>query len=113
MPLAQATVSQHLKVLKEAGLVRGPIDGRELLLLPRPERIADLRAAPRRLLGGSRPRCLDDIRTRGDRRMTEPTTRSGRSSASSYGAIAQRRRELLRAELLRLRAARRRRTGST
>lgn len=27
MPLAQATVSQHLKVLKEAGLVRGTIDG--------------------------------------------------------------------------------------
>jgi DNA-binding transcriptional ArsR family regulator len=27
MPLAQATVSQHLKVLKEAGLVRGRIDG--------------------------------------------------------------------------------------
>jgi ArsR family transcriptional regulator len=27
LPLAQATVSQHLKVLKEAGLVRGEIDG--------------------------------------------------------------------------------------
>ena len=27
MPLAQATVSQHLKVLKEAGLIRGRIDG--------------------------------------------------------------------------------------
>jgi len=27
MPLAQATVSQHLKVLKEAGLVQGEIDG--------------------------------------------------------------------------------------
>lgn len=27
MPLSQATVSQHLKVLKEAGLVRGAIDG--------------------------------------------------------------------------------------
>ena len=26
LPLAQATVSQHLKVLKEAGLVRGEID---------------------------------------------------------------------------------------
>src|SRR5262252_11199554 len=26
LPLAQATVSQHLKVLKEAGLVRGDID---------------------------------------------------------------------------------------
>ena len=27
MPLAQATVSQHLKVLKEAGLVEGEVDG--------------------------------------------------------------------------------------
>ena len=27
MPLAQSTVSQHLKILKEAGLVEGEIDG--------------------------------------------------------------------------------------
>jgi ArsR family transcriptional regulator len=27
MPLSQATVSQHLKVLKEAGLITGEIDG--------------------------------------------------------------------------------------
>ena len=27
LPLAQSTVSQHLKVLKEAGLVRGTIEG--------------------------------------------------------------------------------------
>ena len=27
LPLAQATVSQHLKVLKEVGLVQGEIDG--------------------------------------------------------------------------------------
>ncbi len=27
MPLSQATVSQHLKVLKDAGLVKGTIDG--------------------------------------------------------------------------------------
>ncbi len=27
LPLAQATVSQHLKVLKEAGIVRGEVDG--------------------------------------------------------------------------------------
>ena len=27
MPLAQATVSQHLKVLKDAGLLQGTIDG--------------------------------------------------------------------------------------
>lgn len=27
LPLAQSTVSQHLKVLKEAGLIRGDVDG--------------------------------------------------------------------------------------
>lgn len=27
LPLAQSTVSQHLKVLKEAGIIRGMVDG--------------------------------------------------------------------------------------
>ena len=27
LPLAQASVSRHLKVLKEAGLIRGEVDG--------------------------------------------------------------------------------------
>lgn len=27
LPLAQATVSQHLKVLKQAGIIRGEVDG--------------------------------------------------------------------------------------
>jgi ArsR family transcriptional regulator, arsenate/arsenite/antimonite-responsive transcriptional repressor len=27
LPLAQATISQHLKELKEAGLIRGDVDG--------------------------------------------------------------------------------------
>lgn len=27
LPLAQSTVSQHLKILKDAGLVRGAVDG--------------------------------------------------------------------------------------
>src|SRR5512142_1225887 len=27
LPLAQSTVSQHLKVLKDAGLIRGSVDG--------------------------------------------------------------------------------------
>lgn len=27
IPLAQSTVSQHLKILKEAGLIRGDVDG--------------------------------------------------------------------------------------
>ena len=43
MPLAQATVSQHLKVLKEAGLIRGRIDGKNSCYCPDPRGIADLR----------------------------------------------------------------------
>lgn len=27
LPLAQSTVSQHLKVLREAGIIQGPVDG--------------------------------------------------------------------------------------
>jgi ArsR family transcriptional regulator len=27
LPLAQATVSQHLKVMKDAGLIQGEVDG--------------------------------------------------------------------------------------
>lgn len=34
LPLAQATVSQHLKVLKEAGLVRGDVEGRNVCYCP-------------------------------------------------------------------------------
>ena len=30
LPLAQSTVSQHLKVLKESGLVRGDADGKTI-----------------------------------------------------------------------------------
>jgi ArsR family transcriptional regulator len=30
MPLAQSTVSQHLKILKEAGLVTGEVDGQKV-----------------------------------------------------------------------------------
>ena len=30
LPLAQATVSQHLKVLKDAGLIRGDVEGRNV-----------------------------------------------------------------------------------
>jgi ArsR family transcriptional regulator len=40
MPLAQATVSQHLKVLKEAGLVRGEIDGPRVCYCANPDVLA-------------------------------------------------------------------------
>jgi DNA-binding transcriptional ArsR family regulator len=51
MPLSQATVSQHLKVLKDAGLIRGRIDGKNSCYCLDPGGIADLRAALDDLLG--------------------------------------------------------------
>lgn len=52
MPLSQATVSQHLKVLKEAGLVCGRIDGKNSCYGLDPDGIAGLRVALDGLLGG-------------------------------------------------------------
>lgn len=42
LPLAQATVSQHLKVLKDAGLIVGEIDGLRTSYCPSRERLAEL-----------------------------------------------------------------------
>ena len=42
MPLAQATVSQHLKVLKDAGVVRGEIDGPRVCYCANPEVVKQL-----------------------------------------------------------------------
>lgn len=42
LPLAQATVSQHLKVLKEAGLIRGEIEGPRTCYCADRERLAAL-----------------------------------------------------------------------
>jgi len=39
LPLAQATVSQHLKVLKDAGLVQGEIDGPRVCYCIDPEAV--------------------------------------------------------------------------
>jgi ArsR family transcriptional regulator len=52
IPLAQATVSQHLKVLKEAGLIRGRINGKNSCYCLDPRGIAELREALDELLGG-------------------------------------------------------------
>ena len=43
LPLAQATVSQHLKVLKEAGLVRGQIDPPRVCYCINPEAVKKLK----------------------------------------------------------------------
>jgi DNA-binding transcriptional ArsR family regulator len=48
IPLAQSTVSQHLKVLKDAGLIRGEIDGPRTCYCVEPRTLRRLRA----LLGG-------------------------------------------------------------
>ena len=42
LPLAQSTVSQHLKVLREAGLVHGEIDGPRTCYCAHPARLARL-----------------------------------------------------------------------
>ena len=43
LPLAQSTVSQHLKVLKDAGLVRGTIEGPRVCYCIDPEGLRRLR----------------------------------------------------------------------
>ena len=44
LPLAQATVSQHLKVLKEAGLVQGEVDGPRTCYCVNPETVRRFQA---------------------------------------------------------------------
>ena len=44
LPLAQSTVSQHLKVLKEAGLIRGEVDGLRVCYCIEPRTLRRLRA---------------------------------------------------------------------
>jgi ArsR family transcriptional regulator len=48
MALAQSTVSQHLKVLKEAGLIRGDIDGPRVCYCLEPRTLRRFKA----LIGG-------------------------------------------------------------
>jgi ArsR family transcriptional regulator len=44
LPLAQSTVSQHLKVLKEAGLVKGEIDGPRVCYCVEPRALRRLKS---------------------------------------------------------------------
>lgn len=48
LPLAQSTVSQHLKVLKDAGLIRGEVDGPRVCYCIEPRALRRLKA----LIGG-------------------------------------------------------------
>jgi len=43
LPLAQSTVSQHLKQLKEAGLIRGEIEGPRICYCADTNRLAELK----------------------------------------------------------------------
>lgn len=44
LPIAQSTVSQHLKILKEAGLVQGEVEGPKVCYCINPEAMADLKS---------------------------------------------------------------------
>jgi ArsR family transcriptional regulator len=48
LPLAQSTVSQHLKVLRDAGLIRGDVDGPRVCYCIEPRALRRLKA----LVGG-------------------------------------------------------------
>jgi ArsR family transcriptional regulator len=49
LPLAQATVSQHLKVLREAGWITGEVDGPRVCYCADPETLQRFVAQTRRL----------------------------------------------------------------
>jgi len=55
MPLAQSTVSQHLKILKESGLVQGEIDGPKVCYCINKEKLAALKALVASLKSASFP----------------------------------------------------------
>lgn len=52
LPLAQASVSRHLKTLKEAGLIKGEIDGPSVCYCLDEEAAADLRRRMELLFSG-------------------------------------------------------------
>ncbi|MFP4474115.1 MAG: ArsR/SmtB family transcription factor [Desulfatibacillaceae bacterium] len=52
MPLAQSTVSQHLKVLRQAGIVRGEVDGPRTCYCLDRDRLELFRRAVNLLVGG-------------------------------------------------------------
>jgi ArsR family transcriptional regulator len=49
LPLAQSTISQHLKHLKDAGLIRGDVDGPRVCYCVEPGAVALLKALVDRL----------------------------------------------------------------
>lgn len=51
LPLAQSTVSQHLRVLKDAGILRGTIDGPRVSYCVEPMQLERVGALMQRLVG--------------------------------------------------------------
>ncbi len=43
LPLAQSTVSQHLKILKQSGLIQGDVDGPKVCYCINPPRLQELK----------------------------------------------------------------------
>jgi ArsR family transcriptional regulator len=43
LPLAQSTVSQHLKILKQSGLILGEVDGPKVCYCINPQRLKELK----------------------------------------------------------------------
>ena len=43
LPLAQSTVSQHLKILKESGLIQGEVDGPKVCYCINPQKLRELK----------------------------------------------------------------------
>ncbi len=44
LPLAQSTVSQHLKILKESGLIQGEVDGPKVCYCINPQKLKTLKS---------------------------------------------------------------------
>ena len=49
LPLAQSTVSQHLKILKESGLIEGEVDGPKVCYCINPQKLQQLKSLIARL----------------------------------------------------------------
>jgi len=49
LPLAQSTVSQHLKILKESGLIQGEVDGPKVCYCINRQRLKELKSLVARL----------------------------------------------------------------
>lgn len=49
LPLAQSTVSQHLKILKESGLIQGEVDGPKVCYCINESKLKELKAIIRAL----------------------------------------------------------------